>query len=248
MILPYYPCYIARSGPFENWLVRNAKHIITTSPKYHEFSNAIKGSSNKIKSIPIRICDSEVEFNIRKDNSTTINLISIGRYTPYKGYKELIDLVQKSPEMNLNLVTNSILPTDLLTSIDSIENIILHQNICDEDLMDLLKKSDIYVMSSISRNEGYGIVLLEALRLGLPICVNYINGTGSNYILRPGFNGECFNIESIDDFKSALLKIVDRNNFEFYQKNARQDFEERFMLTDRVLPYSDFYVKYYLDS
>jgi N-acetyllactosaminide 3-alpha-galactosyltransferase/rhamnosyl/mannosyltransferase len=85
-------------------------------------------------------------------------------------------------------------------------------------------------MSSVTRNEGYGIALLEALRCGIPLCVNKIIGTGSAFIVKPGYNGEFFDINKEDSLLNSINKITNKENYEKYCDNALNDFNKRFSL------------------
>ena len=49
--------------------------------------------------------------------------------------------------------------------------------------------ADVFCLPSIERAESFGIVLLEAMRAGLPTIASAIPGSGINYVVRDGETG-----------------------------------------------------------
>lgn len=215
--------------PLERLLLMKSKIIITTSPSYYKYSNALIDFEDKIECIHLRIKSLRNDVVLPYNNGKVI-LTTIGRYTAYKGYELLVDEVLKNPQFNLNIVSSSNFPNKLLTKINSANNIKILKNLTDSEVIETLKKSTVYVMSSISRNEGYGIVLLEALRCGIPICVNRVEGTGSEFILNPGNNGEFFNINEASSLINSIELLTKEGNYEKYMTGAIEDFHNRFKL------------------
>lgn len=216
---------------FETLIIRRAVKIITTSPEYYKYSNAISLFGDKVHCIPIKIKQGNtiIKRNI-PDYSKKIILTTIGRYTPYKGYKELIEEIRKYKNLELNIISKSKFPSEISDSISNSSNIIHFNNASDSQIDDILRNSHIYIMSSLSRNEGYGIVLLEALRCGLPLCVNKVVGTGSAFIVKPGMNGEYFEFLVENSLINSITKIMHPGKYEKYCANAVADFNERFKL------------------
>ena len=66
------------------------------------------------------------------------------------------------------------------------ESVTLHGFRTREYIYDLLEKSSIYLMTSFT--ESFGIVLLEAMSVGLP-CIAFTSAEGANEIIVSGYNG-----------------------------------------------------------
>lgn len=103
--------------------------------------------------------------------------IYVGRLMKQKGVDELIRIwkvvVTRFPEARIALVgaTDPELPLfNLIESSGLGENVDVHSGLSDETVWDYLCDSRIFVTAS--REEGYGLSVLEALAAGLP-CVTY---------------------------------------------------------------------------
>jgi len=186
-----------------------------------------------VRPIPIRLKGVQVHgYKLKPNQDRDIVLTAVGRYTQYKGYEKLVKLVANVSGFRLNIVCSSQMPENLINSIESSANIVIQRNLDDSELENLLVSTHVFVLSSISRNEGFGIVLLEALRLGIPICVNKIEGTGSEFITKPGVNGEFFHIDEPKSFYEAIGQITNESRYEDYCKEALNDFNSRFRSND----------------
>jgi glycosyltransferase involved in cell wall biosynthesis len=45
-----------------------------------------------------------------------------------------------------------------------------------------MKNCDLFCLPSVSRNEAFGLVLVEALYFGKPLVTTNVEGTGMNYV------------------------------------------------------------------
>jgi len=220
--------------PFENLILKRAKIIITSSPNYHKSSNALNSFEDKIKCIPIKIHKIPDLFQpIEPNGFDQIILTTIGRYTEYKGYENIIKLVSNNQKYKLNIISNSDFPSKINNLVNLSNNVEILRDLDDIEMNYVLKKSHVFILSSITRSEGFGIVLLEALRLGLPICVNKLKDTGSEFITLPGFNGEFFDIRDNSSLFIALDKICNPSSYYKYSNGALEDFNSRFCLTEK---------------
>jgi glycosyltransferase involved in cell wall biosynthesis len=219
--------------PFENLILKKSKIIITSSPNYHKSSNALSRFEEKIKCIPIKIEKLPNLFHpIKPVGFDQIILTTIGRYTEYKGYENIINLVSNNQKFKLNIISSSAFPSEVNNLVNNSKNVQILKGLDDNEMNNVLKESHVFILSSISRSEGFGIVLLEALRLGLPICVNRLEDTGSEFITRPGFNGEFFNIRDNYSLFKALEKICNPSSYHNYSSGALEDFDSRFCLNE----------------
>lgn len=73
------------------------------------------------------------------------------------------------------------------------------------DIGELLNMSDIYVASSV--REGFGINLIEAMFLGLPVVA--VNNRGHKTIIKDGENGFLVNLNDIDTMAARILEIIE---------------------------------------
>ena len=197
-------------------------------------SNSNSWSFAPIWCIPIKIHKIPDLFQpIEPNGFDQIILTTIGRYTEYKGYENIIKLVSNNQKYKLNIISNSDFPSKINNLVNLSNNVEILRDLDDIEMNYVLKKSHVFILSSITRSEGFGIVLLEALRLGLPICVNKLKDTGSEFITIPGFNGEFFDIRDNSSLFIALDKICNPSSYYKYSNGALEDFNSRFCLTEK---------------
>lgn len=122
--------------------------------------------------------------------SSSFNIVSVGRLVPQKGYDRLIPIIGKLRKEGKNI--------QLYIIGEGIERNYLESIIVEEGLQEavhlmgfqrnpyaLLSKMDLFVCSS--RAEGYSLVIAEAMTLGLPVVST--NCAGPNELLDHGKYG-----------------------------------------------------------
>lgn len=102
----------------------------------------------------------------------TKDLIYMGSFMPYKGVKTLLQAMQELPDYTLHLLSkiNPAQQAELEPLFGS--NIVIHNGISDEKYSDLLKTSA--ALLTASRDEGYGLPVVEALAAGCPTVLSDI--------------------------------------------------------------------------
>lgn len=158
-------------------------------------------------------------------NLTSNTAIAVGRYSWEKGFDLLIEswklVAQKHPDWILNIYgVGNYQPFQELANSQGLKNIVF----CHQSTRDIYKKyqeSSIFILSS--RHEGFGLVLLEAMSVGLPpvafacpcgprdIVTDKVDGIlAENGNVQELADGICFYIEHPDKRKEygrrAMLK------------------------------------------
>lgn len=180
--------------------------------------------SHKFQVIPFGIFDSVSSNPVKFFPTDTINIISVGRLVEYKGFINLIQSITYLPSHYiLKIVGDGPLRSHLLSTIDELglnQRVELITNADDSMLSDLYRSSDIYVMSSISQAEAYGISQLEAMSYSLPIINTPLNN-GVNELAPNGITGFCtkgFDAKSI----SEAILLINLDNYSFFSTNCLQ--------------------------
>ena len=75
-------------------------------------------------------------------------------------------------------------------------------NISEVEKDNLFKKSDIFLQSSNSRAESFGISILEAISNSMPLIISDVYGSGMNEMIEDGYNGF--------KFKKTILTIAQK--------------------------------------
>ncbi len=158
-----------------------AKHIIfVNSFQMAKFSDKIKAKSSFI---PNGIDATKIGRSmglIRRLNLESRNFIlSVGRLTPEKGFEYLVEAVNKLDEVQ-HLVIAGASDHDTsyfkkLKQLDWNDKVIFTGYPQGEDLLQLYSHARLYVLSSV--NEGFPLVLLEAMSYQLPLVVSDIPAT-----------------------------------------------------------------------
>lgn len=153
-----------------------------------------------------------IEKAKNKSNLKEKNMISIGRLEQVKGYSDLIDvfeLVNKEhPDWILNIIGDGTEKEILQSKIKEKkleDKIILHGYLDKTKMEPILKKSSIYVMSSLS--ESFGIVLLEAFSYGIP-CIAFDSAEGAREIITNNKDGYLIKKRSKEEMKNKICELI----------------------------------------
>lgn len=152
------------------------------------------------------------------DNKT---VISVGRYDLVKGFDMLIDawgiVAKKHTDWRLKIVG----PGERAYYQEQVRRLGLEQYIsCKEasnKIYDEMASSSLYVLSS--RSEGFGLVLIEAMAVGLP-CVAFSCSAGPRSIISNYQNGILVEKENVEKLAEAICYLIEH-------KKERKEFSEK---------------------
>lgn len=106
-------------------------------------------------------------------------LLAVGRITPEKGFEYLIEAANALPQVTQVVIAGaSDHDSDylhLLKQLDVNHKVVFTGFTSGEDLRELYSHARLYVLSSV--NEGFPLVMLEAMAYGLPLLVSDIPAT-----------------------------------------------------------------------
>jgi glycosyltransferase involved in cell wall biosynthesis len=139
-------------------------------------------------------------------------LISVGRLVERKGYRYLIKALSLLPKkIHLNLIGDGPLENQLknLAKKLSVEGRINFLGfVPEEKKFQYLANSDLYVLSSL--HEGFGIVLQEAMQVGLPIVAT--NNGGQSDLIKDNINGLMVKPKSPIELAKKILIFFKNDN------------------------------------
>lgn len=210
------------------FLKNKANKVIVTSEIYYKSSKILKKVPKKnISIIPIGIKDLDSSVNLNKDLRENY-ILFIGSNRSYKGISLLEELVKKESE-------NFILIGSGLSKFNKYSNIKLYENINEEKKTDLISEASVLLMTSTLRNEAFGIVLLEALRSGIPIISPNLN-SGVSWVNQNNLTGFIYKTGNLEDLILKLKRISDLKLTDYldlrYQARAR--YEQLFELNHMI--------------
>jgi len=165
------------ADPFVRRVMERAAAIIVTSKRYLETSEELTPFRDKCKIIPLGIDpmrfeyqNSEVEAKIRNEYGDRL-VLAVGRLVPFKGFEYLIRAM-KQVSGTLLIIGAGPLKAALKSCIIECsvsEKVRMIDNVDNALIPPYYRAASIFVMSSITRAESFGIVQVEAMAAGIPV-------------------------------------------------------------------------------
>ena len=161
------------------------------------------------------------------------NIISVGRFSPEKGFLDLIEVMKKvvklDKEVKLFLIGDGYQKDIIKYKINEYglnENIILtgYKNPNEQEQYYL--KSSLYVMTSLS--ESFGIVLLESMNYGVP-CIAFSSAKGAKKILND-VNFPIIEDRNTDNMAKLIVKLLNDKDELFKMQNNGKIYIKKYSL------------------
>ncbi|MEM4347012.1 MAG: glycosyltransferase [Candidatus Altiarchaeota archaeon] len=225
-------------GFFQEVLLKHSKVIIATSPNYVNESEILRKFINKIEIIPNFVDEKKFspEINLEKlrkvkEKYSLTNkkvILFVGRLVPYKGISYLIEAFKevKKKIKNAKLVISGSGPLEkkLKEKSRGVDDITFINANADE-LPLIFRSADVFVLPSITRQEAFGIALLEAMSSGVACISTKISGMP--FVL--GDAGILVEPKNSKQLSEAIISILSNKTFaNELGKKARIRVEENF--------------------
>ncbi|MCC6639223.1 glycosyltransferase [Candidatus Falkowbacteria bacterium] len=212
----------------------DAKKELISDKKFEVIQNGIE-----VKKFPFR------GVKIKRYGDAGITLLSVGRLVEQKGHiyalEALAKLSQEDLDVRLVILGDGELREDLEHAVKSLR---ISDRVAfvgtQKDTASYLTSSDIFVFPSLF--EGQGIVLLEAMSVGVPIIASDIPAV--NGLIRDGVTGALFEPRDSDALAAAVKKLLmDVAAQERYITAAREVVTNHFSVAGMVKSYESLYEK-----
>jgi rhamnosyl/mannosyltransferase len=157
----------------------------------------------------------------------------VGRLTYYKGHRYLIEAIKDLPNVRLELVGEGELRSDIEKQIQKLglgERVKLLGRLSDHDVNRAIARCDILCLPSIERTEAFGVVILEAARLGKPALVSDVKGSGMSWVVEQHKTGWVVKAQSAETIRAIFntqMRVEVPNHF---GQNARRRLEETYIV------------------
>lgn len=153
----------------QRWLLNHADAIVTISA-----TTARLITRHKLTKRPVSIVANAADLLPVQIGPTKKSLAYMGSFMPYKNVETIVRSLAHLPEYELHLLSK-ISPSERarLTRIASTNTVVFHDGVSDQKYADVLSSATALVTAS--RDEGFGIPVIEAMRAGIPVVVSDID-------------------------------------------------------------------------
>ncbi len=195
-------------------LLRRSKSILISHAYLLETFPALTEFSSKIIVAPF-VTDVPKEELVKSWwNEKEKIVLAVGRLVPYKGFSGLLSAWEKfqkqNPGFRLVILGDGPQKNFLLREIERL-NLIKSVRILSgqgqEEKINWLKKSLLFVLPSLNESETFGIAAQEAMAHGLPLLTSDLT-TGLRSLTRKGACGKVVRAGNVDDLSSALSSLL----------------------------------------
>jgi glycosyltransferase involved in cell wall biosynthesis len=220
--------------PFEQAMLARARAIIATSRSYLDASHALARWRAKVEIVPLGIDAVEaVEAQPRLWPADGLRLLAVGRLGRYKGFDVLVKALASVPDASLLLVGDGECARELraLANAEGIEQrMAFAGEVDDATLASAYASADVFVLPSLDRGEAFGLVLLEAMRAGVPVVASAIPGSGVGEVVADGETGLLVEPGDAHALLQAIDCLRDARLRERFGAAGRQRWLDRFTL------------------
>jgi len=166
-------------------------------------------------------------FNVRpqppyKAGSSIKKFIYVGRLSPEKNLKFLIETFNQLPDLNLTIAGFG--PQELFLKSIANQNIVFLGPVLNLELYKLYQQNDVFILPSIS--EPWGLVVEEAFNNGLPVIVSDKVGCAEEIV--NDSNGIIFKLSDPDGLRNAIQRMQKIEYYNLLRLNiSKMDFDKK---------------------
>ncbi|MCP3901175.1 MAG: glycosyltransferase [Desulfobacteraceae bacterium] len=225
--------------PFSEIILEKADRLVATSENLIASSSVLQKHPLKTEVIPLGINPDEykIESSVLEETKKKFGqgfLLAVGRLVEYKGFKYLIKAMEFVPGQRLYIIGEGRMENKL-------RNLIKEKRLCDrisllkslsfETFKAMMSLSKLFVFPSVSNNEAFGIVQLEAMIFGKPVISSDLP-TGVTYVNQDGVTGLIARKKDPIDIARAINTLLSNkelylsmseNNREYILNNFSED-------------------------
>ncbi len=213
---PLYSFYFSKTLFRYDEIICSSKNLWNSSPVLK------KVPIEKQKILPYCI----KELGVKEKNSEAFNfkIVAVGRLVPYKGFEYLIRAVRNT-KYELVIIGDGP-EMERFKKIKS-SNVQLVGEVSDQQKARYLSEAGVLALPSLNRSEAYGLVIVEAFSIGLPVIASNID-SGVTFLVKEKERGLLCKPKDPQDIldklnflsqNHELYKKMSHNCYSFYSKH-----------------------------
>ena len=190
-------------SPFTRLMLNRSTAIVVSSPKLLEHSHFLKRHKKKCVVIP---------FGYDPDETIKTSdegfYLCIGRHVKYKGMNYLINAASKTSVQLVIIGSGPLLEehSKLAAQLNLTNRIKFIQGASDYQVADYISRCRALILPSISPNEAFGLVQIEALSFGKPV-INTDLPSAVPWVARNGIEAITVEPANIDELVNAIDRL-----------------------------------------
>ncbi len=201
--------------PFLEFALRRATRIVVASPPLREVA-ALARYRDKCAVVPFGLslerygAERGPRVESIKKGVGRATFLFVGRLVGYKGVDVLLRAVA-----GLDAETVIIGDGPLRSSLEALartlgisDRVHFLGEVAADDLLDWYYACDVFILPSVTRQEAFGMVQLEAMLCGRP-CVSTDVGTGVSWVNQDDSTGLIVKPGDVDDLRRALVRLLE---------------------------------------
>lgn len=195
--------------PLARLVLRRAAAVVVPSRAHVALSNELNGLEAKVEVIPFGI-DDERWQDVAPPPEGAPRALFIGRLARYKGVDILLRALEQVPELALDVVgTGPELPRlkTLARALAIEDRVRWYGEYPDEDLPRRMGEACMLVLPSVTVQEMFGLVVLEAMAAGRPVVTTAVP-SGVREVNVPGETGLEVPIRDVPALADALRRLA----------------------------------------
>ncbi|HWA59132.1 MAG TPA: glycosyltransferase [Gemmatimonadales bacterium] len=232
-------------------VLRRAAAVVVPSRAHLALSQELEGFENKTEVIPFGIDETRWADVARRPLDAPPKALFIGRLVKFKGLDVLLRALERVPDLRLDIVGAGPEGPRLKTLTQALalaDRVRFYGEYPDDDLPRRMAEADFLVLPSVTIDEMFGLVVLEAMAASRPVITTAVP-TGVREVNVPGETGlevpvhdvrslaEALDTLARDPFKREKMGDAGRARVEKYF--TRQLMTERHVaLYERVIAYN----------
>ena len=237
--------------PLLNIILKKADKIVATSQNLVNSSSILTKHKEKTVIIPLGINpnDYTIDEEILSEMKTKYGerfLLAIGRLVEYKGFEYLLKALPEIPDEKLYIIGNGKFENhlnEIIKDNNLTERVTILKPLHFENLKAMMKLSKMFIFPSVSNNEAFGIVQLEAMYFGKPVISSDLP-TGVTFVNQHGETGLVTRKRDSGSIAVAINKLLNDN--ELYntisdnnQEYVCKNFSEKSMVDSYLRLYKE---------